>query len=340
MSARAVIETVLRLSIVLSTSGPIKAQEPKAPEAAKVTASKSVAGQETPAQAVAQLVEQLKRHPVQPKAAPDRVGLYMMDVRNGEVTLIADHPAAGLTQCGSPLWSHNGRRILFDATPGTEWRLTHLESIDLGDGQPKVTDLGTGNCPTFSPADDRIAFLSNADGAQNGVWLMNADGSERRLLGDYGKPMWSPDGRQLMIMSYAIPPQVTLMDAYSDKSGVLRLPDRQIYSHPSWAGEGTIVAVIGTTEGDAVALIDVSDPPQAKVKEVLWRKENGPHVEPSYPIYSATTRRCIFVGNEAKGKALYSVQPSKPGPAKRLGAEGYDTVISSLTYSPDGRYIL
>ena len=198
----------------------------------------------------------------------------------------------------------------------------------MGNGQPKVTDLGTGNCPTFSPADDRIAFLSNADGVETGVWLMNADGSERRLLGDYGKPMWSPDGRQLMIMSYAIPPQVTLMDANSDKSGVLRLPDRQIYSHPSWAGEGTIVAVIGTTEGDAVALIDVSDPPQAKVKEVLWRKENGPRVEPSYPIYSATTRRCIFVGNEAKGKALYSVQPSKPGPAKRLGAEGYDTLIS------------
>ena len=53
MSARAVIETVLGLSIVLSTSGSIKAQEPKATEAAKVTASKSVAGQETPAQAVA-----------------------------------------------------------------------------------------------------------------------------------------------------------------------------------------------------------------------------------------------------------------------------------------------
>ena len=254
MSARAVIRTVSGLSIVLATSGSMKAQEPKASGAPKATASKSSTAQETPAQAVARLVEQLKRHPVQPKEAPDRVGLYLMDVSNGEVTLIADQPAPGLTHCGSPVWSHDGRRILFDATPGTQWSLTRLESIDLGEGRPTVTDLGTGNCPTFSPADDRIAFLSNADGGQNGVWLMKADGSDRRLSASYGKPMWSPAGRQLMIISFEDPPQVTLMDANPDKSGVLRLPGQQIYSNPSWAGEGTIVAVIGPTEGDTVAL--------------------------------------------------------------------------------------
>ncbi len=103
-----------------------------------------------PAQAVARLVEQLKRHPVQPKTAPDRLGLYMMDLRNGEVTLIADQPAPGLTQSGSPVWSHDGRRIVFDATPGTEWRLSRLKSIDLREGRLTVTDLGAGNCPTFS----------------------------------------------------------------------------------------------------------------------------------------------------------------------------------------------
>jgi len=293
-----------------------------------------------PAQAVARLVAQLKRHPVQPKAAPDRVGLYLMDVSNGEVTLIADQPAPGLTQCGSPVWSHDGRRILFDATPGTEWSLTRLESIELGEGRPTVTDLGTGNCPTFSPADDRIAFLSNADGAQNGVWLMKADGSERSLLGDYGKPAWSPDGRQMTIMSFDHPRQVTLMDANPDKSGVLKLPDHRIHSDPTWAGEGTIVTVIGRTAGDTVALIDVSDPRQAKVMRVLWRRANGPDVEPSYPIYSAATRRCIFVGGEAKGMALYSVEQGKAGPAKRLGPEGYDPKITGLAYSPDGRYVL
>jgi dipeptidyl aminopeptidase/acylaminoacyl peptidase len=340
MSARAVIVPISGLLMILAASGSMAGQEPKASGAPKATASKSSGAQETPAPAVARLVEQLKRHPVQPKPAPDRVGLYLMDVTNGSVTLIADQPAPGLTHCGSSAWSHDGRRILFDATPGTQWGLSRLQAIDLGEGRLTVTDLGAGDCPTFSRDDDRVAFLSNADGVESGVWLMKADGSDRRLLGAYGRPKWSPAGRQLMIISFDAPPQVTLMDANPDKSGTLQLPDQKIYPNPSWAGEGTIVAVIGAAEGDTIALIDVSEAPQAKVKQILWRRAIGPNVKPSDPIYSTITGRCIFVGAEAKGTKLYSVQHGKAEPAKPLGLEGYDPKIRDLAYSPDGRYIL
>ncbi len=293
-----------------------------------------------PSQAVARLAQQLKRHPAQPKPAPDRVGLYMLDVKNGEVTLIADQPAPGLTYCGTGAWSHNGRRIVFDASPGTEWTLTRLRSIDLGEDRPTVSDFGAGNCPTFSPEDDRMAFLSNADGADNGVWSMKADGSDRRLLGHYGKPMWSPDGRQLLIVSFEDPRELTLMDADPKKSCVLQLPGHQIFSHANWAGKGTIVAVIGATAGDTIALIDVSDPRDAKVQEVLWRRANGPDVQPRYPIYSTVSRRCVFVGSDAKGMALYSVQHGSDGPAKPLKSQESHPWIADLGYSPDGRYIL
>jgi Tol biopolymer transport system component len=340
MGAKTVAGRFLAVSLVLAAPRWVKAQEPNTPGAPKATPSKPKTAQEASAQAVARLVEQLRRHPVRPKAAPDRHALYMIDLTNGKVTLIADQPGPNLTHCGSSTWSHDGRRILFDATPGTQWALTHLKAIEVGEGRPSVTDLGTGNCPSFSPADDRIAFLSNADGVQMGVWMMKADGSGRRLLGDYGRPAWSPDGRQLMIISFSNPRQVTLMDADPDRSGVLRLADYQIHADPSWAGEGTIVAVIGPTEADTLALIDVSDPSRPRVKDVLWRRANGPDVEPSYPIYSATSRRCIFVGTGAKGGALYSVDQGKSGPAKRVEPEGYDRSITSLAFSPDSRYLL
>jgi Tol biopolymer transport system component len=340
MGARAVTESIIAMSFVLAAPGLLKAQESKPARAPQEKVSKSSTIRETSAQMVARLVEHLKRHPVEPKESPDRVGLYLMDLTNGDATLLADQPVPGLTHCGSATWSHDGRRILFDATPGTQWSLTRLKSIDLRAERPNVTDLGTGNCPTFSPTDDRIAFLSNADGVEMGVWLMQADGSDRRLLGDYGKPMWSPDGRQLMIMSFSRPRQVTLMDANPARSGVLQLPGHQIYADPSWAGEGTIVAVIGPTEGDTVALIDVSDPSQAHVKEILWRKSHGPDVLASYPVYSASTRRCIFVGSETKGMALYSVQQGRAEAAKPLGSAGHSRQISSLAISPDGRYLL
>ena len=296
-----------------------------------------------PAQAVARLVQQLKRHPVQPKWAPDRVGLYLIDPRNGEVTLIADQPSPGLTRCGSAVWSHDGSRILYDATPGTDWSLSRLQSISLGEDRPLVTDIGPGGCPTFSPADDRIFILSNANSAADrGVWLMKSDGSDRRRFGDYGKPMWSPDGHQLMIMSFETPRQVTLMDADPDRSLVLQLHNYQIYSHPIWAGKETILAGIGPTASDTIGLIDVSDPPRAKVKEVLWQRASGPDVEPAYPAYSTATGRCIFVGKGAHGMALYSVQQNQTGPepAKPVVLQEHHPWIADLAYSPDGRYIL
>jgi Tol biopolymer transport system component len=293
-----------------------------------------------PAEFAAQLVDQFKRHPVEPAPARGRIALYVMDVTSGELTLIADQPAPGLTHCGSATWSHDGRRILFDATPGTQYGRSRLWSIEVGDEQPMVRELGAGNCPTFSPADDRIFFLSNV--GQSGVSLMKADGSDRQLLGDYGKPIASPDGRQLIIMSFEAHRQLTLMDVNPAKSAEVELAGEYIHAHPSWTGKGTIVTVIGSTQGDTIALLDVSDPPQAKVTLVLWHRASGPDVEPSYPIYSATTGRCVFVGKKA-GKddmTIYSIQRNAAGPAKPLRPEMHPGWVADLAYSPDGRYIV
>jgi Tol biopolymer transport system component len=337
---RAAIGIIWGLSILLATPGLMLAQAPEPKEPANSSLPKSKPTEETSARAVGRLVDALERHPVPPRDAPDRVGLYLLDLVDGDVTLIADQPAPGLTQCGSSTWSHDGRRILHDATPGTQWSLTRLKMIEVGDGRPTVTDLGTGNCPAFAPADHRIAFLSNADGAPTGVWLMKADGSDRRLLGAYGVPKWSPDGRRMMIVSFGNPRQVTLMDADPQKSGALNIPDGQIFSVPSWADAGSIVAAIVSDEGDALALVDVRDPSHCRVKEVLWKKAGDLDIRQSYPIYWPDGRRCIFVGGGPRGMALYSVQPGQAGPPKRLGLEGYAPKISGLAFSPDGRYVL
>jgi Tol biopolymer transport system component len=338
MGAKGVTVSMVAMAIVLAAAALTGAQEAKPPQS---PASQPPSAPETRAQAAARLFEVFKKHPIKPDPAPNRVGLHVMDVTTGEQTLLAEEPAPGLIRCGSPVWSHDGRRIAFDATPGAQWTLSHLMLIDVEKGLPHLTDLGIGTVPTFSPADDRIAWMSLGRGAQRGVWLMNADGSERRLLGEDGRPAWSPDGRQLMITNYSNPRQVTLMDADPDKSGVLQLADYQIYKDPQWASAGTIVAIIGSTEGDTVALIDVSDRSHAKIKEVLWRRANGPDVNPDVPAYSAATRRAVFVGGDIKkGQAMYSVEQGKPGPAKRLWLEGCDPIINGLAVSPDGRYIL
>ena len=155
----------------------------------------------------------------------------------------------------------------------------------MAGGRLVTKDLGPGNCPTFSPAADRIIFLLNPNqvpGAEVGVYVMQADGSDRRFLGGYGRPRWSPGGHQFLLISFTNPYEVTLIDDRPNtRSGVLKIPDQKIFSIPSWAGDGTIIAAIGAEAGDTIALVDVTNPDEAKVKEVLWKKSSGPDLKPS-----------------------------------------------------------
>jgi Tol biopolymer transport system component len=218
-----------------------------------------------------------------------------------------------------------------------------LTLIELTEAGPTVTSLGTGNCPTFSPDDKRIAFLLGPDvlpDAPGGVWMMQADGSGRHRLGAGGRPRWSPDGHQLMVVDSSTTPEVTLMDVKLEKSVKLQLSGSSIYATPSWAGPGRIIALTGSDgKGDTLALIDVSDPREAKVKEVLWKKKE-PIIEVSDPVYSPSRRECAFIGVTIDGMALYSVRQGKPDPPKQLERDAYDALIWDLAFSPDGRYVL
>jgi Tol biopolymer transport system component len=186
------------------------------------------------------------------------------------------------------MWSHDGSRIVFDASPGRDWSRTRLMSIEVREGRPTFTDLGPGNCPTFSPDDKKIAFLLNPGaqaGAQDGVWVMEADGSQRRRAGEYGAPYWSADGREFLINCFADFPETTVMNLDKLTGGKLVIPGYRILKWPSWAGSGTLVSALTTREeGDTIALLDVSNPAEAKIIEVLWQRGEELDVTPRWPV--------------------------------------------------------
>jgi hypothetical protein len=319
--------SVLGLAIAVSCWQPARGQQPQvAAEAARL------------------LVEQLRRNPAQPSMAAGQIGLYVVDAAGGEATLVANEPDPGFCQCGSSAWSRDGKRIYFDNTLGnSDHTRTHIKAIYLENGYPTLADLGQGNCPCSSPAGDQVVFIVNPGaipGAQVGVWLMNADGTNRRRLEGYGRPRWSPDGHQFLIISFRDPREVTLIDVRPDrKSDLLQVPDRCIYSPPSWAGEGVIVAILGDAEGDTIALLDVTSP-EARIKETLWKRGQDLDIKPLSPVYAPETGTCVFVGEqEGKGLALYSIQRGRPGPPRRLEAEGFDHLLQSLSISPGGRFV-
>jgi Tol biopolymer transport system component len=301
-----------------------------------------------PSHAVAELTGVLKQHPPRPGARKDDAAqLYMMDLVAGGTTLFADEVFAGKTFNGSAKWSHDGKRIIFDATPGNDWSESRIVVLDARDGQPSFTDLGPGNCPNFSRDDRRIAFLINPgapSGEASGIWVMHADGSERKQAsGMFGAPFWSQNGRELLIYSFTVPTSVTAINLAADRVGTIDVPGYHLFSWPRWAGPGQVVASLGTggAVGDLIALLDVREPAQAKIIEVLWKRSPDLDVEPKWPLYSPETQRCYFTGVEdGKGQLLLSVKRGENGRATRLEPQVRQKRILPLDFSPDGHYLV
>ncbi|QDU08391.1 M56 family metallopeptidase [Gimesia aquarii] len=340
--AAAIVVSVFVLSIVIAGSSIGLAQGSTDP----IATEKKESNERKVTSSVQRAIKLLSEHPATPTVQQEQLSLFAIDVATGKVTLVANEPHGNLTYIGSPCWSAQGRQILFDATPGKDWLKTRLIKIDITKSSTETSDLGAGSCPVFSPDGKQIAFLLNSNkvtGAKAGIWLMDSDGTNRRRLGGYGVPKWSPDGRQLLITSFSSPARVTLLDVETGKQSLIQIANHKIFSIPNWAGDGqTIVALLSTKNGHGIALIDVSQPEQAKVKQILWRIGDRLDLKVAYPIFSPTTDRCVFVGKTKAGMALYSVQPGSFDPPQRLESDnlGLDKKIASLTFSPDGRYVL
>src|SRR5262249_37915797 len=140
-------------------------------------------------------------------------------------------------------------------------------------------------------------FPSAESGATGGVWMIRADGSDRHRVGVLGCPFWSPDGRALLINSFAEPTTPTVVNLETGAADVARVAGHQIISWPTWAGPDTLVAVLAAkNEPDSIVLLDVRGPAEAKVTELLWKRSPELDVTPRHTAIRPGTRECYFVG--------------------------------------------
>ena len=93
-----------------------------------------------------------------------------------------------------PSWSPTGDRILY-GEPGRGLRTVRPDGTD-----PVVVSTDTGDRLPAWGSSGRIAFVNSQD-----AWTMRPDGSDRRRLtrsdAEEFHPVWSPDGRQLLLTS-------------------------------------------------------------------------------------------------------------------------------------------
>ena len=163
---------------------------------------------------------------------------------------------------------------------------------------------------------DRIPAQSGRRaGAEGGVWVMQADGSERRQVGEYGAPFWSPDGREFLINGYSDSHRVH-GDQPRDQGREASSRSPDIRSSRGRAGPGPgrwCRPSPPGSEGDSIALLDVRNPAEAKIIEVLWKRSDDLDVIPRWPRLPARSRRCFFVGVEPRNERCFSIQRGESG---------------------------
>ncbi|HEX5121692.1 MAG TPA: winged helix-turn-helix domain-containing protein [Rhodanobacteraceae bacterium] len=134
---------------------------------------------------------------------------------------------------------------------------TQLATVALGSGDiaevtPRAIAPSTGNdgAPTFSPVDDRVAFVSDRSGAQQ-LWLSDPASGETTALTESDEPtlrypVWRPDGERLLITARgASLGRLIEIDIATRTRRVLTAPDEDIRYGVYGPRPGSYVAVVG-----------------------------------------------------------------------------------------------
>jgi Tol biopolymer transport system component len=225
-------------------------------------------------------VVNLTNHPgwdVSPAWSPDGTRIAFVSDRDGNRDIwvvnldgsglrnLTAHPARD----GGPSWSPDGARIAFESDRAGNPEIYVMDVQDalqdvLSHEPVNVTDNPADDLwPSWSPAGDQIAFVSQRDGNRE-IYVVNADGSGLTNLTDHPdaewRPYWSPDGRRIAFVSWRDDnPEIY---ALTDDGSVLsRLTDNDTGDWgPSWSPDGTCIAFYSLLDDNwEVMVMDIRD---------------------------------------------------------------------------------
>jgi TolB protein len=178
--------------------------------------------------------------------------------------------------------------------------------------------------PVWSPDGKRIAFIGGPPKGTSHLWVMNADGTGKRLVvreqdpvGSPGRPSWSPDGKRLVFVGAQISTDA-LYVVRANGSGLRRLAG-DIGTDPAWSPDGKHIALSDTT--GQLVLIDLT----GKKTSTLTSDQTCAE----WPTWSPDGERIAYTVSEAgcfgDGSSIHII-----------GADGGG--MRGLTHPPDGFY--
>ena len=204
--------------------------------------------------------------------------------------------------------------------------------------------------PAWSPGRTRIAFAGGGVVGQEGIWVMNADGTGRRRLtrrpGD-GDPSWSPDGRRIVYRSSS----ATSFDLWvvfstgGTPRPLLRTPQANELE-PDWSPDGGRIAFQSTRAGGIQIWIQ-----NLVSKQARRLTSGGGAFAPDWSpdggrIAFATGGRIAVVGADGRGRRvlpsgtpLSADDPAWSPDGKRIAFQRGGQVLSMRAGGGDLRYM-
>ena len=170
--------------------------------------------------------------------------IYVMDGDGSNQRRVTVHPARD----ESPAWSPDGKKIAFVSNRNNVNKdHKQIWVIDADGKNPiRLTDGLVDWGPDWSPDGTKIVYDTvhvpeDHDQAPGGITVMDADGTDKRILKNEGgaHPSWSPDGKRI-VYTYG---QIYVMDADGRNSEQLT-HDAGFKRMPSWSHDGTRIAYL------------------------------------------------------------------------------------------------
>jgi TolB protein len=202
-------------------------------------------------------------------------------------------------------WSPDGSKIAFSASG------IGVMNAD-GGGSTTLTECRPPGCegdslPVWSPDGTRIAF-SHFDGGADGLWLLDADGSDPRSLREgfvtISGLAWSPDGARIAVVGYVGPgpqvgeDQIYLVDAETGEiTESIALGGVRVLQSVGWSPDGAKLVFdssgeFGSQEGQGIYLIDADG---SDLQLLTSCDAQPPEVcSVSYPAWSPDGRQVVF----------------------------------------------
>ncbi len=282
----------------------------------------------------------LKRGEHGPAAWP----LFVLSIDGAELRPLGKFPRD--MAIGSPDVSPDGKMVSFDA-----WRLARNETYSSArvyvvnvDGTG-LKDIGVGAMPSWSPDGKKITFCQYSP--NRGVWIMNADGSNKQLIdADGWGSDWSPVGNEIAYTTNQDGANVRIVDPNTGKHRtLLRTQEyRSIYWNSSWSPDGKHICFKGIRANEAHEIAIVSTEGDEKEFRVLLSSAEDTQFKNIRPIVAwdgnADNILVSVRGPEDKFPQLYALDPAGKLPPKRVPGQDPQRMNGDMAWFPDGKSLL